>query len=104
MFLDFFGQRKKSEYPILCFLEAEVHGLRKSCSNNSEILPGKPLLRSYFNSISASPTEWPNTLKQFVGNLLTNCFSVFGYFVGLALKGLSDITEVKCLSAVFQRY
>ena len=27
-------------------------------------------------------------LKQFVGNLRTNCFSVFDYFVKLALKGL----------------
>ena len=29
-----------------------------------------------------------NSLKQFVGKLPTNCLSVFGYFVGLALKGL----------------
>ena len=28
-------------------------------------------------------------LKQFVGNLPTNCLSVFDHFVGLALKGLS---------------
>ena len=27
-------------------------------------------------------------LKQFVGNLPTNCLSVFDYFAGLALKGL----------------
>ena len=33
-------------------------------------------------------TKWPNTLKQFVGNLSTNCLSVFGQFVGLAFKGL----------------
>ena len=33
-------------------------------------------------------TKWPNTLKQFVGNLPTNCLSEFGHFVGLALKGL----------------
>ena len=32
--------------------------------------------------------KWPNTLKQFVGNLPTNCLSVFGHFMGLALKGL----------------
>ena len=29
------------------------------------------------------------TLKQFVGNLPTNCLSVFDHFVKLALKGLS---------------
>ena len=33
-------------------------------------------------------TKWSNTFKQFVGNLPTNCLSVFADFVGLALKGL----------------
>ena len=41
------------------------------------------------NPLSANPTQWSNTLKQFVGNLPTNCFSVFDYFVKLALKGLT---------------
>ena len=40
------------------------------------------------NPLSANFTKWSNTLKQFVGNLPTNCLSVFGHFVGLALKGL----------------
>ena len=38
--------------------------------------------------LSANPT-WSNTLKQFVGRLLTNCLSVFYRFVWLALKGLN---------------
>ena len=42
-----------------------------------------------FNPLSANPTKWPNTFKQFVANLPTNCLSVFGHFVNLALKGLS---------------
>ena len=33
--------------------------------------------------------KWSNILKQFVGNLATNCLSVFDNFVKLALKGLS---------------
>ena len=41
-----------------------------------------------FNPLSANPTKWSNTLKQFVGKLPTNCLSVFDHFVGLALKGL----------------
>ena len=41
-----------------------------------------------FNPLSANPTKWSNTLKQFGGNLPTNCLSVFDYFVGLTLKGL----------------
>ena len=43
---------------------------------------------SGLNPLSANPTKWSNRLKQFVGNLLTNCLSVFDHFVGLALKGL----------------
>ena len=35
------------------------------------------------NPLSANPTKWSNTLKQFLGYL-----SVFDHFVGLALKGL----------------
>ena len=40
------------------------------------------------NPLSTELTKWPNTLKQFVGNLPTNCLSVFGHFMGLVLKGL----------------
>ena len=40
------------------------------------------------NPLSANPTKLSNTLKQFVGNLPTNCLSAFDHFVGLALKGL----------------
>ena len=44
------------------------------------------------NPLSANFIKWSNTLKQFVGNLPTNCLSVFDHFVGLALKGLrSDV-------------
>ena len=42
-----------------------------------------------FNPLSANPTKWSNTLKHFVGNLPTNCLSVFDHFVRLRLiKGL----------------
>ena len=44
--------------------------------------------RHHSNTFSANFPKWSNTLKQFVGNLTTNCFSVFDHFVGLALKGL----------------
>ena len=40
------------------------------------------------NPLSANPIKRPNTLKKFVGKLPTNCLSVFGHFVNLALKGL----------------
>ena len=41
-----------------------------------------------FNPLSAKLTTWPNTLKQFAGKLPTNYLSVFGHFMGLAIKGL----------------
>ena len=40
------------------------------------------------NSLSANPTKWLNTLKQFIDKLPTSCLSVFEHFVGLELKGL----------------
>ena len=46
-----------------------------------------------FNPLSANPTKWSNTLKQFVGNLLTNCLSVFDHFTKLVLKGLKLLIE-----------
>ena len=48
------------------------------------------IFKGFLNSLSTNFTKWSNTLKQFVGNLPTNCLSVFGYFVGLALKGLTQ--------------
>ena len=58
--------------------------LRVFNNNNELILNSKDV----FNRLSANPTKWSNTLKQFVRKLPTNCFSVFDHFVGLTLKGL----------------
>ena len=46
------------------------------------------LANNNINPLSANPTNWPNTLKQFIGKLPTNCLSVFGHFVNLTFKGL----------------
>ena len=48
--------------------------------------------RLRFNPLSANPTKWSNTLKQFVGKKPTNCLSVFDHFVKLALKRLKYFT------------
>ena len=45
------------------------------------------ILRSV-NPLSANPTKWSNTLKQFAGKLPTNCLLMFGHFVKLVLKVL----------------
>ena len=49
----------------------------------------KKFCKARLNSLSANFTKWWNTLKQFVGNLPTNCLSVFDHFVGFALNGLT---------------
>ena len=48
-----------------------------------------------FNTLIANPTKWSNTFKQFVGNLPTNCVSVFDHFVGLVLKELESLQHFK---------
>ena len=53
----------------------------------------------FLNPLSANPTKWSNTLKQFAGNLPTNCSSVFDHFVILALKRLKD--EIRLRSVDF---
>ena len=40
------------------------------------------------NTLSANPTKWSNTLKQFIGKLPMNCLIVFDHFWRLVLKGL----------------
>ena len=52
---------------------------------------------AYFNFLSANPTKWPNTLKQFVGNLPTNFLSLFDHFAKLALKGLKATLQSSSL-------
>ena len=47
----------------------------------------------FFNPLNTKPTKWSNTLKQFVGNLTTNCLSVFDHFVKLALKELMGLID-----------
>ena len=46
------------------------------------------------NPFGTNFTKWSNTLKQFVGNLQTNCLTVFDHFVGLALKELSIVGKM----------
>ena len=55
------------------------------------------------NPLSANHTEWSNTLKQFVGNLPTNCLSVFGHSVGLALKGLTENISFSTFFSIFKK-
>ena len=58
----------------------------------------------HLNPLCTNPTKWPNTLKQFVGKMPTNCLSAFHHFVKLALKGLKALfvlRRFKFLSWIF---
>ena len=56
---------------------------------------------SHVNPLSATPTEWSNTLKQLVGKLSTNCLCVFGHFMKLVLQGLRNfITMQKTILSI----
>ena len=60
----------------------------KNLYDTTQVLSGNLSFANSVNFVSLKITKWSNTLKQFVGKLPTNCFSVFDHFVGLALKGL----------------
>ena len=62
---------------------------KRKVSNSLADLCSRIMVPQSLNPLNASPTKWPNTLKQFVGKLPTNCLSVFDHFVKLALKGLT---------------
>ena len=47
------------------------------------------------NPLSTNPQNGQTYSKQFVGKLPTNCLSMFGHFVNLALKWLKNIKWVK---------
>ena len=57
----------------------------------------------FYNPLSANFTKCSNTFKQFVGNMPTNCLSVFDHFVGLALKGIKFVFTV-CSSQGLPKY
>ena len=59
---------------------------RKKYTSKTYLEPSETSNMELFNPLYAYPTKWSSTLKQFVGNLPTNCLSVFDHFVKLALK------------------
>ena len=57
----------------------------KTTDVNEDSMNQKPKFSIVFfevnvNPLSANPTKWSNTVKQFVGNLPRNCLSVFDDF------------------------
>ena len=58
---------------------------------------------SGLNPLSANPTIWSNTVKQFVRKP-TNCLNVFGHVVGSALKNLKFQPNVLLVSLSLRHY
>ena len=79
---------KPFHLPVVLFLHSRLFLVPSILWTNRSFV-----LSNTFNPLNANPTKWSNTLKQFVGNLGTNCLSVFDHFVNLALKGLKRIKQ-----------
>ena len=67
----------------VCMKEIEVLDM-----NFQKFIEIKMLNLFKINPLSANPTKWSNTLKQYVDNSVFDHLSVSDHFVGLALKGL----------------
>ena len=68
----------------------------KKCTGYETLLniyrtPGFPGIT--IRAVILNPLKWSNTLKQFVGNLPTNCLSVSDHFTKLVLKVLPFTTD-----------
>ena len=58
---------------------------------------------SVVNPLSANPTRWPNTLKQFISSLPMNCLSGFDHFVKLALSVPKFSSSYFCVYRAYSR-
>ena len=63
------------------------------------LMSQKPITDIPFSPLNANATKRSNTIKQFLGNQLTNRLSVFDIFVALVLK---ELTILKNEETIFQ--
>ena len=80
----------------MCLTETQLRFITLGNKFKLHFVAFSQILRVVFNPLSANPTKWSNTLKQFVGKLPTNSLGVFDHFVGLVLKGLTEPTLYRC--------
>ena len=76
---------KQSAKDSLCFVDGS--GNKFTVNNLGEYTVKKSSSEelngiSQLNPLSANPTKWSSTIKQFVVKLPTSCLSVFDQFVG----------------------
>ena len=86
------GQSFKTEEARKAFFaqKEKFEGLRNNLQIKMKFLEENKVsyTKLFFHPLSANPTKWSNTIKQFVTFWPTNSLSVFDHFVGFALKGL----------------
>ena len=88
--VNFFIKVKLKDFDIISESYTKLYTVIRNIKGNKTYISAKSLINKVLslNPLSANPIKRSNTLKQFVGNLPTNCLSMFDHFVGLALKGL----------------
>ena len=69
--------RRKSRFYNVAFMKWKIENFSIMDSKKTIQLMSENL--SLFNPLSASPTKWSNTLKQFVGKLPMNCLSAWPF-------------------------
>ena len=85
--MQFRKHSKKCLIWLVAFLKTIILGFFKG-TFSMELKLYKGHIKSFhFNPLSNNHTKWSNTLKQFVGKLLTNCLSVFDHFGAETVKG-----------------
>ena len=77
------------------WFDLQYNGIRLTEVTKDSKRKNQKKITFFLNPLNANPTKWPNTFKQFVGKLPTNCLSVFDYFVKLALNGLITLVLMK---------
>ena len=69
----------------MCLTETQLHFITLGNIVKLHFVAFSQILRVVFNPLSANPTKWSNTLKQFVGKLINNC-SKNEYIIDAFLK------------------
>ena len=73
--IEFLGEIVNGIQPLTISTKSSILDIWKSSEYDSAVNSHHQIV----NSLSANPTKWSKTLKQFVGKLPTNCLSVWPF-------------------------
>ena len=84
------------KWKVIIYRKPYILILLTACNSVSMENVIKCIVYNSVNPLSANPTKWSNTLKQFVSNFPTNFLSVFDRFVKtLNCRGTGTLFEVQ---------